>query len=69
MPSSGAILDSTIIPLRPIDHSQVTTNPTARGSLAMLSMPSHSTLDDREIFKVNLLLDEFSSIESFSGIP
>jgi hypothetical protein len=51
MPASGIILDSTIIPMRPIDNPQTTTVAPARNSLGTTTT-SPTTLDDREIFKV-----------------
>ncbi len=51
MPASGTILDSTIIPMRPIDNPQTTTIAPARASLGTTTT-SAATLDDREIFKV-----------------
>ncbi len=64
MPASGAILDSTIISMRPADNPQTTTT-TTRVSLGTVSIP----LDDREIFKVYFSPIKYSiSLVLISGI-
>jgi hypothetical protein len=50
MPGSGAILDSTIISMRPVDIPQTTTT-TGRGSLGPSTMIINPP-DEREIYKV-----------------
>ncbi len=62
MPASGPILDSTIIPMRPIDNPQTTTIAPARSSLGAITTTSTTTLDDREIFKVDLIY-RYSTID------
>jgi len=53
MPASGAILDSTIIPMRSADIPQTTT----RGSLGHTTMIA-TPPDDREIFKVYFVFNK-----------
>jgi len=51
MPSTGGVVDSTIISMRPIDVI-----PTSRQLSAGVTTTTTSVPDDREIFKVNLFL-------------
>lgn len=50
MPSTGGVVDSTIISMRPIDVI-----PTSRQLSAGTTTTTGPVPDDREIFKVNLL--------------